>query len=147
MTSKTTNKLSPEVRVRAVRMLLEHEGEHPLRWAEIMSISAKIGCVAQMLNEWVEKVELDSGRKPGLTTDIAAKLKTLERENWELREANEILRKASAYFAQALSENAYIRPSGKKTARAHALWRSTGGRMQVRPGRDHNAHLRMFCLA
>src|SRR3954469_16058126 len=101
MTSRTTNRFSPEVRTRAVRMVLDHEGEHASRWAAVVSIAAKIGCTPQTLNEWVKKAEVDSGRKPGLTTDMAAKLKALERENRELRQANEILRKASAYFAMA----------------------------------------------
>ena len=101
MTSMTTNKFSPEVRTRAVRMVLDHEGEHASRWASVVSIAAKIGCTPQTLNEWVKKAEVDSGRKPGLTPDMAAKLKALERENRELRQANEILRKASAYFAMA----------------------------------------------
>jgi transposase-like protein len=101
MTSKTTNKFSPEVRTRAVRMVLDHEGEHASRWAAVVSIAAKIGCTPQTLNEWVKKAEVDRGRKPGLTTDMATKLKALERENRELRQANEILRKASAYFAMA----------------------------------------------
>ena len=101
MTSKTTKKFSPEVRVRAVRMVLEHEKDHPSRWAAVVSIAAKIGCATQTLHEWVKKAEVDSGRRAGVPTDVAAQLKALERENRELRQANEILRKASAYFAQA----------------------------------------------
>ncbi len=99
--SKTTNKFSPEVRARAVRMVLDHEGDHSSRWASIVSVAEKIGCVPQTLFEWVKKAEVNSGKRAGVTTDMADKMKALERENRELRQANEILRKASAYFAQA----------------------------------------------
>lgn len=101
MTSKTTNKFSPKVRARTVRMVMEHEAEHTSRWAAVSSIAAKIGCSAHTLHEWVRKAEVDSGKRAGLPSDVAEKMKALERENRELRQANEILRKASAYFARA----------------------------------------------
>ena len=98
---KTSKNYSPEVRERAIRMVREHEGAHASQWAAIASIAAKIGCTAQTLNEWIKKAEIDSGKRAGVATDVAEKLKALERENRELRQANEILRKASAYFAVA----------------------------------------------
>ena len=101
MASKTTKRFSPEVRARAVRLVFEQEKDHTSRWAAVSSIAAKIGCAAQSLNEWVKKSELDSGVRGGVSSEIAERLKALERENRELRQANEILRKASAYFAQA----------------------------------------------
>ena len=99
--SKTTNKFSPEVRERAIRMVLDNSGQHESRWQAIVSVAAKIGCAAQTLNEWVKKAEVDGGKRAGVTTEMAERLKALERENRELRQANEILRKASAYFAMA----------------------------------------------
>ena len=101
MTAKTTNKFSPEVRERAVRMVLDHEGEHSSRWTAVQSIAAKIGCSPHTLLDWVKKTEVDSGTRAGVPSDVAERLKALERENRELRQANDILRKASAFFAAA----------------------------------------------
>jgi len=99
--SKTRNRFSTELRARAVRLVFDHEKDHSSRWSAVSSVAAKIGCTAQTLNEWVKKAEIDGGMRAGLPSDVAERLKALERENRELRQANEILRKASAYFAQA----------------------------------------------
>ncbi len=96
-----SKKFSPEVRERAVRMVQEHRGEYPSLWAAIESIAPKIGSVPQTLNEWVRKSEVDSGLRDGVTSDERERIKNLEREVKELRRANEILKLASAFFAQA----------------------------------------------
>ncbi len=101
MTNKTSNRFSPEVRQRAVRMVLEHGGDHASPWAAIGSIAAKIGCNAETLRGWVRQAERDQGKRAGPTSDDRERIKALEREVRELRQANEILRKASAYCAQA----------------------------------------------
>ena len=98
---KTAANYSPEVRDRAVRMVLDGAGEYGSQWAAIGSIAAKIGCTTETLRRWVRQAERDNGKRAGTTTEDRDRIKALERENRELRQANEILRKASAYFAQA----------------------------------------------
>ena len=92
---------SPEIRERAVRMVFEHQAEYDSQWAALNSIAGKIGCTAETLRKWVRRAERDQGLRNGLTTSDRERLKALERENRELKRANEILRKASAFFAQA----------------------------------------------
>ena len=99
--TKRTPPFSPEVRERAVRMVLDHQGEHGSQYAAIRSIAAKIGCSGETLRNWVRRAERDQGRRAGPSTDERERLRALEREVRELRQVNEILRKASAYFAQA----------------------------------------------
>ena len=98
MNSKKSNRFSPEVRERAVRMVQEHRSDYPSLWACIESIAPKIGCVAQTLHEWVKQQEIDTGARDGLSSDERVRIKALERENKELRRANEILKLASAFF-------------------------------------------------
>ena len=97
----TDKRYSPEVRERAVQMVLEHQGDHGSQWAAIASIATKFGCTAETLRRWVRQAERDRGLRAGPTTEERDRIKALEREVRELRQANEILRKASAYFAQA----------------------------------------------
>jgi transposase len=96
---KTAASYSPEVRGRAVRLVLEHGGEHASQWAAISSIAAKIGCTAETLRRWVRQAERDGGKRTGITTEERERIRALEREVRELRQANDILRKASAYLS------------------------------------------------
>lgn len=99
--NKRSNRFSPEVRERAVRMVQEHRSDYPSLWAAVQSIAPKIGCTAETLQEWVKRTEVDTGQRAGTTTAEAQRIKDLEREVKELRRANEILKTASAFFAQA----------------------------------------------
>ena len=96
-----SSRYSPEFRERAVRLLLEKQGEHNSQWAAMNAIAVKVGCTAETLRKWVRRAEIDQGKREGLSSTERAQLKELQRENRELRQANEILRKASAFFAQA----------------------------------------------
>ena len=100
--SETSRRYSPEVRERAVRMVLEHQREYASQWAAIVSIAAKFGPSAETLRNWVRRVEVDEGRRPDLTSEERLRLKELEREVRELRRANEILKSASVFFATEL---------------------------------------------
>src|SRR5690554_5189705 len=115
--SKMANRYSPEVRARAVRMVFEHQGSYETQAGAIAAIAPKIGCIPQTLRDWVKQAEKDSGMRDGVTTEERDRIKTLERENRELRQANEILRKASAYFAQAELDRPLKRWSPSFTAR------------------------------
>ena len=112
--SKTSNCYSPEIRTRAVRMVLEHQGSYETQAAAIAAIAPKIGCTAETLRIWVRQGELDSGLRDGVTSAERDRIKALERENRELMQANEILRKASAYFAQPPLGECIHSPAGQR---------------------------------
>jgi len=98
---KKQNQFSPEVKERAIRLVQEHRQEYPSLWAAVESIAPKIGCVPSTLLEWVKRSDIDNGKRDGVTTSERERIKTMEREIKELRRANEILKTASAFFAQA----------------------------------------------
>ena len=97
----TNKRYSPEVRERAVRLLFEHQDEYDSEWAALKSIAGKVGCTAETLRKWVRRTEIDQGKRAGITSSERERMLELERENRELKQANEILRKASAFFARA----------------------------------------------
>ena len=99
---QASRRYSPEVRERAVRLVFEHQHEHESQWAAIVSVAAKIGCTSETLRMWVRRGEVDAGRRPGVSSGERERLKELERENRELRRANEILKSASLFFATEL---------------------------------------------
>ena len=107
MTKKTSPPFPREVRERAVRLVLEHQGEHARQWSAICSVAGKIGCSGETLRNWVRQAERDRGLRPGPTSPEGERMKALEREVRELRQANEILREASAYFAMAELDRLY----------------------------------------
>lgn len=135
--SETTNKFSPEVRSQAIRMVRDHEAGHPSRWAAVSSIAAMIGCSPATLHKWVKKTGIDSGKRAGLPSDVAEKMKALKRENRELRQANEILRKASAHFTIASS----TAPSSDDFVHQRTPW-CVRGRTDLQTAADRPVNLR-----